>query len=61
MITIDGKKYKVTENMGFNHSIGKYCKMVDDNEKERVAVRIGKSWRFWTADDRIGVIKTELT
>ncbi len=54
MTTIDGRKYKVTENMGFNHSIGRYCKMVDDNGKEKIIVKDGKTWRFWTAKDRLG-------
>jgi len=54
MVTIDGKKYKVIENMGYNHSIGKYVKMVDDNRKERMAVKSGKEWRFWTAENRLG-------
>jgi len=55
-LIIDGTKYKVSENMGYNHSIGAYCKMVDTESGERMTIRRqgSKVWRFWTAEDRLG-------
>ena len=51
-IEIDGQPYKVVESMGFVHSIGLYAKVVDDAGTERMVVKRGKSWVFWTASDR---------
>lgn len=52
-ITVDGKRYKVVEDMGFNHSTGTYAKVVKAEDGERVAVRPpGGVWRFWEAKDR---------
>lgn len=52
-IEVDGKKLKVVESLGFNHSIGMYAKIVLTEDGERMAVKYrGGPWRFWTAADR---------
>ena len=51
MIEIDGKKYKVTENLGFQG--GYQAKYIEDNGKERVAVKRGGVWTWWTVEDRL--------
>jgi hypothetical protein len=54
-ITIDGKKYKVVESLGYNHSAGCYAKLVQTDDGEKMAVSHmarGGRWRFWTAADR---------
>jgi hypothetical protein len=54
-IKIDGKSYKVVENLGYNHSAGCYAKLVQTDEGEKMAVSHmarGGRWRFWTAADR---------
>lgn len=47
-IEINGKKYKVTENLGFVHGRGEYAKAVMTDNGERIAVRpsFGGPWRF---------------
>ena len=53
-ITIDGKKYKVLNNLGFQHGAGMYVKEVETNKGPQKAVREPSgSWRFWTIFDRI--------
>lgn len=44
MITIGDKKYKVVENLGYVHSIGKYAKVINYEGKERVVLKFGKTW-----------------
>jgi len=51
MIEINGKKYKVTENLGFQ--AGYQARMVDDNGKERAVVKRNGRWSWWTAEDRL--------
>jgi hypothetical protein len=51
MIEIEGKKYKVTENLGFQ--AGYQARMVDDNGKERVVVKRNGRWSWWTAEDKL--------
>lgn len=51
-IEIDRHLYKVVESLGFVHSIGLYAKVVNDAGKERMAVKRGKEWMFWTDHDR---------
>ena len=51
MIEINGKKYKVTENLGFQ--AGYQVRMVEDNGKERAAVKRNGRWAWWTAEDRL--------
>jgi len=38
--------YKIIENLGFVHSIGKYAKIIEFEGKEKVIVRQGKIWFF---------------
>lgn len=48
-IEIEGKKYKVTENLGFSHDRNEYAKAVMTDAGERIAVRSpfrGAKWRF---------------
>ena len=45
-ITIDGKKYAVTENIGFSHDLGCYVKAVLTPDGERIAVKVGIKWEF---------------
>ncbi len=59
-IKINGESYKVVESMGFNHSVGMYAKLVQDGERERMAVKQGKCWRFWTAEDRVAPLRKGL-
>ena len=48
MITLDGKKYVVIENMGYIHDRGKYGKVINFNGEERIALKFGKSWKLAT-------------
>jgi hypothetical protein len=48
-IEIAGKKYKVTDNLGFSHNRGEYAKAVMTEHGERIAVKApyrGARWRF---------------
>ena len=58
-IEIDGEKYNVEENLGFQPSAGVYAKQVRTKEGPRIAVkpRGGKIWRFWTVRDRVAPLK----
>jgi len=51
MIEIDGKKYKVIEDGGFQ--AGYQTKFVVDNGTERVAVKRDGRWTWWTTQDRL--------
>ena len=51
MITVDGVKYKVIENMGYQ--AGYYAKIVETPDGEKVAVKRGGIWTWWTAQDRL--------
>ena len=51
-IEVEGKKYKVTENLGYQG--GHYVKAVETLDGERMAVRRGFAWTWWTARDRLG-------
>jgi hypothetical protein len=54
-IKIDGKEYKVTENLPF-HGVGYLSKMVEDeNGNEQMAVKENGRWRLWTVEDRLGI------
>lgn len=58
MIEIGGKKYKVVENLGFQ--AGYQAKIVYDpeyDEMERVAVKRGGKWTWWTVKDKLGGIQ----
>ena len=45
-VKIDGKKYDVTENVGFSHDLNCYVKYVSTADGDRVAVKIGGKWKF---------------
>lgn len=45
-IEIDGKKYKVAESLGYSHDMGCYAKAVMTEQGERIAVKVGKAWKF---------------
>lgn len=49
MITVEGNKLKVVENLGYNHSVGQYAKVVLYKGKERIVVRDAgcKLWTFY--------------
>ena len=49
-IEVDGKEYKVIENLGYQG--GHYAKMVLVEGKECVVVKHGKMWRWWAVKDR---------
>lgn len=46
MILIDGKKYKVTEDLGFVQSRGALAKAVQTSTGERIALKRGGRWEF---------------
>ena len=50
-IEVAGKKYKVTENLGYQG--GHYVKAVETPNGERMAVRRGFAWTWWTVQDRL--------
>lgn len=48
-ITVEGKQYRVVEDLGFNNQREQYAKVVMTDDGERVAVRDpgrGSLWRF---------------
>jgi hypothetical protein len=45
-IEVDGTRYKVVENMGYQN--GHYVKAVSVNGEDRVVVKQGKKWSFAT-------------
>ena len=47
MIKVNGKSYKVTESLGFQHSVGMYAKVIMVDGKERTVVKDSGGWRFW--------------
>ena len=51
-IEVEGKKYKVTETMG-HQQVGMPAKFVETPDGERVAVKRGGIWTWWTARDRL--------
>lgn len=56
MIEIEGKKYKVVENLP-HCQCGRPAKVVEDvtsDTGERVVVKENGIWRFWTIKDRLG-------
>ena len=52
-IEVEGKKYKVTETLAYCQA-GMPAKFVETPDGERVAVKRGGVWTWWTARDRIG-------
>jgi hypothetical protein len=47
MISIDGKKYKVVESLGFSHDVGSYAKIILVDGVERVVVGRPGCWKFY--------------
>jgi hypothetical protein len=47
-ILVEGNYYKVVENLGFQHSVGKYVKIVKTPDGERAITRFPKSstWKW---------------
>jgi len=50
-ILVEGKRYKVIEGLGFQG--GYQTKAVETEEGERIAVKRGGIWTWWTAADRL--------
>lgn len=49
MITVDGKRYPVIEDLGYSHTTGKYGKVVSDIDgNEHIVTKIpgGAGWKF---------------
>ena len=48
MITVEGQKYKVVEDLGYSHDVAAYAKVVDvGGGKERIATRVsGGMWQW---------------
>ena len=51
-IDVEGEKYKVTETLSY-HQAGMPAKFVETPDGERVAVKRGGVWAWWTAEDRL--------
>jgi hypothetical protein len=47
MITVNGKKYKVVESLGYSPDVGEYAKVILVDGKERTVVGSRGCWRFW--------------
>lgn len=54
MIEVDGKKYKVIENLGYVQDVGMQAKVCKTETGERVAVKCGFKWRWWKTEIRPG-------
>ena len=50
-INVEGERYPVTENLGFQG--GHYAKAVGTPDGERIAVKRGGVWTWWTAYDKV--------
>lgn len=51
-IIVEGNKYKVIEALPY-HQAGMPAKFVESPDGERVAVKRGGAWTWWTAKDRL--------
>lgn len=58
MIVIDGKKYKVIENLGYQ--AGYTAKVILVKGKEKVVVKDHGFWRLWTIKERVYPLKSFL-
>lgn len=56
-IEVDGKKYKVIDNLGYVSAIGMYVKEVMVNGEEKMVVKTKNGWRFWTTENRLSAHK----
>ncbi|GAB7024735.1 hypothetical protein [Salidesulfovibrio brasiliensis] len=53
-VAIDGKKYKVTDTLGYVQDVSAHVKEVATPEGNKMVIkRRGGKWRFWTAKDRV--------
>ena len=53
-IEVEGEKYKVVETLPYAQA-GMPAKFVETPTGERVAVKRGGGWTWWTAQDRLQV------
>ncbi len=53
MIEVEGKKYKVLSNLGFQ--AGYYAKEVATDGGAKIAVKRNGKWTWWTVKDRLGI------
>jgi len=51
IIRIDGKEYRVTENLGFQG--GYQARAVQTPEGEKIAVKSAGGWRWWLAREKV--------
>ncbi len=56
-IEVDGRKYTVTDSLGFVHSVGMYVKEVQTEDGFKMVVKDAGRWRFWTAQERVKPLK----
>ena len=54
-IEVEGRKYKVTDNLGFQ--AGYLVKEVDVDGEPRMAVKRAGQWTWWTVNDRLGIAR----
>ena len=54
MIEIEGKKYRVVESLGFQGGYQAKAVYFPETDEERVAVKRGGAWSWWTVIDRLG-------
>lgn len=60
MVTINKEQYKVIGNLGLQHSIGMYAKIVETPTGGRVVVKKeGSNWRFWNPEDKLKLKRSE--
>ena len=54
-ITVEGKKYEVSEDLGYQSGYATKA-VIDDTSigGERIAVKRGGQWTWWTVADRLG-------
>ena len=52
MIEVEGKKYKVLANLGFQQ--GFYAKEVATDGDAKIAVKRNGKWVWWAKEDRLG-------
>ena len=58
MITIEGKKYEVNETLGWQQ-VGLPAKAVQTESGERIAVKRGMKWVWWTVENRTQPMQEE--
>lgn len=57
MITVEGERYRVVENLGFSHDRNQYVRVIVKDGVERIVVRdpyVGTSWKF--SKPKLGVM-----